>query len=447
MKTRFIKDLDKEADETLIEIQAWISSKRKHKNLTFLDIVDSTGKVQVVINKNELQQNKYFELSRLKPDTAITLYGRKRKSGAGGIEVIVSDIQIVAENKKSIFPEPRCDFDIFNEKYSDHVLKNRHIYLRNPKLAAALKFKSNFIFEAHRYFSERDFVLIDAPVLTKLLLYDDASAFKLDYSDKISGKQEVFLSQCCTFQLESAVHVFEKVYNITPSFRAEHGKSNRHLREYWHLKAELAWVNLDDLITIAEDMMYMISKNTYEKSEKELKTLDTKVNLDKLKPPFDRITYDEASEIIRKEGKDFIWGKSLSIEDEQILTKYHGEKLLWVRGIPCSAEAFPFARDSQNPLITKTCDLIAPDGFGELMGTAEKITDKKELLERMAEKGKTTPEQLERYQWYIDLRDHGMVPHGGIGVGIERVIRYLLQTNHVRNVVSFPRLYGRIPNP
>lgn len=194
-------------------------------------------------------------------------------------------------------------------------------------------------------------------------------------------------------------------------------------------------------------MLYNITKNVAEKSEDELKLLNQKIDLDNIKPPYKKITYDEAVEILHSKKINFEWGKSLGQDEEKALTKEFGEKLLFVKGIPCSAEAFPFSRDKKNPQITRTCDLISPYGFGEILGTAEKISNKKELLERMSEKGKNTPEQMKRYKWYIDLREYGCVPHGGIGMGVERLLRFLLKLPHVRDVVSFPRIYGRYPNP
>ncbi len=443
MKKEYIKDILKRKNKDVV-LYGWIKSKRVSKEIVFLDVVDSSGQMQAVVDKKNVSS--WNLANQIAPESSVLIKG-VLKRGKNNLEVGVKTIQLVGDAKLNLSPRPRQDFDIFGSSYADYVLKNRHLFLRNPKLQAVLKFKHKFLINLHKWFTEREFLFLDAPVLTELLLYDDDSAFKLDYSDKISGKQEVFLSQCNTFQLEAAIHSFEKVYNMTPSFRAEHSKSSRHLREYWHLKVEIAWANLDDLIKIAGEMLYAVAKNTVEECGNELEVLGVKVDLDKLKPPYKQITYDEALKIIHSKGNKMKWGKSFGVEEEMILTKEFGENFLFIRGIPCSAEGFPFSRDKSNIKITRTCDLIAPEGFGELLGTAEKITDKKELLERMKEKGKTTPEQMKRYQWYVDLRDYGIIPHGGIGMGIERVVRYLLKIPHVRDTISFPRLYGRYPNP
>lgn len=444
MKNLYIADVLKKSERNKsIEVLGWVKSKREAKNVIFLDVIDSSGSIQAVVSKKDVSSKDYLRISKISVESAVKVSGAVILSSQKNKEIKVSSIEVIGKVTSSLTPNPRKDFDIFKSKYADLVLKKRHLYLRNKKLMAVMKFKSNFILETHKWFNEQGFVFIDAPVLTKLLLYDDESAFKLDYSDG----EKMFLSQCNTFQLEAAVHAFEKVYNLTPSFRAEHSKSRRHLREYWHLKAEIAWADLDDMVQFAEKTFYNIAKNTVEKSEKEIETLDVRVDLNQIKPPYRRINYDEALKILHSRGNKLEWGKSLGADEEKIITHEFGEKLIFIQGIPCTAEAFPFCRDRKNPKTTRTCDLISPHGFGELFGTAEKIVDKKELLERMAEKNKTTSEQMKRYQWYVDLREYGCVPHAGMGMGVERVIRYLLKLPHVQFAVSFPRLYGRHPNP
>jgi asparaginyl-tRNA synthetase len=424
----------------------WIKARRDTKDHIFLDIVDSTGQIQAVLNKGLIKASDedYFELT---PEASIVLTGEKRLSNANGYEVHVSDFHVPGPVRIDLQPRPRSYSEFFNGNHIDHILKNRHLYLRNEKQAAVLRFKSFFLFEVHRYLNERGFVFIDAPVLTQLPLYDDSTAFKVEYRDGRRRTHDVYLSQCCTFQLEAAIHAFERVYNVTPSFRAEHSKSNRHLKEYWHLKIEIAWAQLDDLIKFAEELLHTVAKRAVGKAERELDILGLSPGLEEMAPPFETVSYERAVQIVNDSGRAFEWGRSLGIEEEKILTAEFNERPLWVRGIPCSAEAFPFARETANPKITRTCDLICPNGYGEILGTAEKITNKSELLERMAEKGKVGEKQLERYRWYMDLRDYGIVPHGGIGVGIERVIRYLLRLPHVRYATSFPRVCGRVPNP
>lgn len=444
MKRLFIGNIEGNYRNNKIGVLGWVKSIRKHSKRIFLDVTDSSGTIQAVGSKDKIPSD---IISKIRSGMSVKLSGELGSSPKNTLEIKVDNIEIIGDVTSHVTPEPRKDFNIFDSRFADHVLNNRHLYLRNPRLMAVLKFKSNFIFEIHKWFNEQGFTFIDAPVLTELLLYDDSSAFKLNYPNKGNSMQEVFLSQCCTFQLEAAVHAFEMVYNITPSFRVEPSTTRHHLSEYWHLKAEIAWANLNDLIKFSERMLYNIARNTIRRSKKELETLGVEIDLNKMRPPYKKISYDEALEAINSSGKKLDWGRSIGMDEQKILTQAFGEELLFVEGIPCAAEGFPFRRDPTNDKITLSCDLISPHGFGEILGVAEKITDKKELLERMTEKGKTSPDQLARYQWYVDLREHGCIPHGGVGMGIERAIRYLLKLNHVRDAISFPRLFGRYPNP
>lgn len=443
MKKLFIEKIIENNSKYLnknLKLLGWISKKRTHKNNCFFDLVDSTGKIQVVFENKD--DNVWRTVKRTKEEVAVKIIGKVKQSG-NKIEIMGSKLEIVGKVDFDLSPRPRSDFKIFDRKYQNHVLSNRSYYLRNPKQAAVLSFKSKLLFELHHYFQEKNYTLIDAPVLTEMLLYDDDTAF----SFKNNNGNRTWLSQCCTFQLEAAVLAFEKVYNITPSFRAEHSRSNRHLAEYTHLKIELAWADLDDLVNVLGNMIYDIGVKIKKIATKELKTLGVTIDTKNLKPPFKKISYSTAVDILNKNGHSLEWGKSLSTKGEEFLTKYFGNKFIWIQFIPCSAEGFPFKYHSTDQRLTMTSDLIAPFGFGEIGGTAEKITEKKELLERMKEKGRDTKRDLERYSSYINLRGYGIVPHGGIGVGIERLVRYFLKLPHVKDVISYPRLYGRRWNP
>ena len=430
-----------------VEILGWILNRRKTKLRIFLHVTDSTGIIRIVASQENIPSEDYEKIARLPKETAVRVAGTVSKAPDGALEVTAHTIKLVGKAHKHLSPSPRSSFPIFDERFSDHVLRNRHLYLRNPKMMAVLRFKNAFLYEIHRYFQEKEFVFIDAPVLTQLLLYEDTSAFHLAYDRPGARSSNVFLSQCCTFYLEAAILAFERVYNLTPSFRAEHSRSDRHLREYWHLKVEIAWANLDDLIELASDALFTVTCGTFGRCDREINILGQVVDLSLLEPPYPIVTYEDAVNILCHHGCQFEWGKNLSTAEEEILTHEFGDRLLWVKGIPCKAEPFPFAKDEQDPRYTRTCDLIAPGKFGELLSSAEKITERQELIDRMEEKGRTTPDDLQRYQWYIDLHDYGMVPHGGIGMGIERIVRYVLQLPHARDAISFPRVYGRHPNP
>lgn len=444
MKKIFVEDIIEYINKD-IDLKGWIISKRKQKRMIFFDLRDSSWIVQLVANMDDFSEKQFQKIAKIPLESSVSVYGWVCKT-ENQLEVKIKRIDLIGQVKKQIFPRPSSSFNIFDPQYTEQILKEKHLYLRNPRYQAIMRFKSNFIFSLHEYLIEKKFVYIDAPILTKLLLYEDSSAFLLNYNQE-DKKESIFLSQCCTFQLEAAVHAFEKVYNITPSFRAEHSKSNRHLREYRHLKVELAWVDLDDLIHEAEELFYTTAVRAIQRSKAELKILWITPNIEELKPPFPSITYDDAINLLHKKWKPFLRGKSIGTKDSEIITEHFGNKLVRISGIPCSAEGFPFKRSETNKNITKAIDLISPFGFSELLGIAEKITDKQELLERMSEKNKDSKEKLNDYGWYIGLRDFWMVPHWWIGMGIERVVRYLLRIPHIRDTVSFPRLFWRTPNP
>jgi len=441
MKETYISDVNKtfgEGDE--VRILGWIKSKRNLGGSVFLDIEDSSGNIQAVAKRHLLKNAIFNKIKKLVPESAVKIVGKVSLSPKGVKEILIKDVEIIGEANLTFTPHPRSEFNVFDPKYVDLILRNRHLFLRNRKIRAVLTFKHNFMNSLHKWFDEQGFIHIDAPILTKTLLYDENSAFKIDFfGDKL------FLTQCVAFYLEAAVMAFEKVYNLSPSFRAERSRSRRHLAEFWHLKAEVAFANLKDMKKLSEKMLHDIISRTLEKSENELKILNIDINEDEFKPPYPEITYDEAIEILHSKGNKIEWGRSLGADEERILSSEF-DKPFFVKDLPRSSQPFPFAIDSSNPNVTRAADLLAPRGYGEILGIAEKIDDKRVLLRRMKETGKTASE-IERYAWYAELRDYGHVPHSGLGMGIERVIRWLLRLPHVRDAISFPRLYGRKPYP
>lgn len=287
----------------------------------------------------------------------------------------------------------------------------------------------------HQWFRQHGFIEIHAPVLTPTPLYDDRTPIALE----VHG-QHVYLTQCVGFYLEQAVHAFEKIYNIGPSFRAEESRSKRHLMEYWHIKAELAFVDFEGLATTVEQFIHDVSQQCTTEGIHLAKVIGTELCQDGLKMPFPRIDYCEAVNWLKARGCDIEFGKSLGSDEETLLSNRFGDSPFWVVGIPRSIEPFPYVIDSNDPRRTKTADLIASHGFGELLGIAEKIHTLSMLDERLIEKGKAGDA---RYEWLRELRQYGCVPHGGFGLGLERLIRWLLQVPHVRDTIPFHRAFGR----
>jgi len=305
----------------------------------------------------------------------------------------------------------------------------------NEKIMAILKFRHILTRIVHQWFHENGFIEIHAPVLTPTPLYDDRTAMSL----KVHG-QDVFLTQCVGFYLEQAVHAFKKIYNIGPSFRAEESRSKRHLMEYWHIKAELTFVDFEDIAATVEHFIRDISEKSIREGSELARVIGTDMCEDGLKTPFPRIDYGKAVEWLKAQGSEMEFGKSLGSDDESLLSNRFGNTPFWVVGIPRSIEPFPYVIDSADPCRTKTADLIASRGFGELLGIAEKIHELPMLDERLTEKNKAGDA---RYEWLRELRQYGCVPHGGFGMGLERFIRWLLQIPHVRDTIPFHRAFGR----
>lgn len=440
MKTTYAVDLlNKLHDGESVVFYGWVKTRRRHNHVVFLDVTDSTGSVQCVV---EAEQKSAFELARrMSQETAIKVSGVLTDTGRLNPprEIRVQEIETVGSSTINISPYPRSDIDIQDPRLQEQLLDKRHFYLRNEKIAAILKFRSVLTRIVHQWFHKNGFIEIHAPVLTPTPLYDDRTAMALKVHD-----QDVFLTQCVGFYLEQAVHAFEKIYNIGPSFRAEESRSKRHLMEYWHIKAELAFVDFEDMVSVVERFIRDVSEQSVRQGREFASVIGTEMCGDGLKMPFPRIDYAEAVEWLKTQGSDMEFGKSLGSDDETLLSQQFGDTPFWVVGIPRSIEPFPYVIDATDIRRTKTADLIASRGYGELLGIAEKINTLPMLDERLAEKGKADDA---RYEWLRDLRQYGCVPHGGFGLGLERFIRWLLQIPHVRDTIPFHRAFGRRIDP
>lgn len=423
-----------------VEFYGWVKARRRHNHIVFLDVVDSTGGVQVAVDK--AVDIELYKIARtMVPEMAIKVVGLFVETGRSKPpkEIRASSIEVVGPASLPISPQPRSDLDIFDPKYTEQLLDKRYFYLRNEKIAAILKFRHVLTRIVHDWFNERGFIEIHAPVLTPTPLYDDRTPIGL----KVHG-QDVYLTQCVGFYLEQAVHAFEKIYNMGPSFRAEEGRSKRHLMEYWHIKAEIAFIDREGLIKLVEEFFRVVSGHCAVHGAELAKTIGTELCLDGLSVPFPRITYREAVDWLKKQGIDFEFGKSLGSEEEALLSNRFDNSPFWIVGIPRSIEPFPYVIDPTDPRLTMTADLIASRGYGELLGIAEKIHTLPMLDERLAEKGKAGDA---RYEWLRELRQYGCVPHGGFGMGLERLIRWFLQIPYVRDAIPFHRAFGRRIHP
>lgn len=434
MKQVYIQDLWDRPVNADVHLFGWLKARRSQGGIVFLDIADSTGSIQVVVNRSLVEKTVIDFANEIPLESSVEIRGRLARYQQKAKEIVLQTLAVVGLAERQFSPQPRGDINIFDPSLANHLLSNRHIYLRNPKIMAILKFRSILMNQVRRWFDDNGFLEIDAPILTPIPLYEDRTAIPVN----IHG-EDVFLTQCVGYYLEAAVHAFERVYNMGPSFRNEESRSRRHLLEYWHIKAELAFSNLDDIIKVVEDIIKFLTQECWRLSSDLLSTIGTSMCLHGLETPFARISYEDAITCLQQDGFAVEFGKSLGSEEEESLSRrFTGP--FWITGIPRSVEPFPYVIDSLDPRITRVADLIASNGYGELLGVAEKIHTLQMLDERMEEKGKR---QDPRYEWIREVHQFGCVPHTAFGMGLERLVRWLLNIPHVRDAIPFPRVFRR----
>ncbi len=420
--------------ESLVSFYGWVKGQRRCKTAIFLDVCDSTGTVQVVVDRSN--QPLCDVAQEMSQETAVRVIGPlKENAKARSREIWARTIEIVGPSQIDVCPYPRSDIDIFDPRLQNQLLHQRHFYLRNERIASILRFRHIVTWTIHQWFRAHGYTELHAPILTPTPLYEDRTAIPVRVH-----KQDLFLTQCVGFYMEHAVHALERIYNLGPSFRAEETHSKRHLIEYWHVKAEIAFAHFEDLFSVVEQFVSDVVKQCVEEGAELGQRVGYGINRDGLSIPFPRIEYCDAIDWLRSEGFSIDFGRSLGSAEETCLARKFGNSPFWVVGNPRSVEPFPYEIRSDDPRRTLTADLICSRGYGELLGIARKIHDLAAFDERLKEKGKGNDP---RYDWLRDLRRYGCVPHGGFGMGLERLVRWLLLLPHVRDAIPFPRLFGR----
>ena len=436
MKSFFNADVQITAPGREVLLLGWVSAIRKHANRLFLDIRDSSGKVQVVIDKD----NEYYAIAaNTPPESSVQITGVVQAASASHtdqMEVVAQTFCVINKATINLEPRPRSIPNLFDEDLTDYTLHNRHLFARSPQHMAIMRFRSKLMRILNEWFFSQGFHEVHTPLLTTVPLYDDRSVIGLEF-----GGAPTYLSQCAGFYLEAMAAGMERIYNIGPSFRGETSKSRRHLAEYWHVKAEMCWVTREDLLEFVEQTLYNVTRRCQTECVSELSDLQTEVPF--YQHPFPRITYREAVRLLQSWQVECEFGTSLNPEAEDRLAQDF-QSPFWVTSIPRKIEPFPYCIDPEDAECTMTADLILPNGYGELLGIAEKIHDPAELEIRMKEKGKF---EDPRYDWVRQLREYGSVPHGGVGMGFERLIRWLLSLGHVREAIAFPRFLHRAVYP
>ena len=426
----WISDIQKYVDQD-IEIWGWLYNKRSKGKIHFLQLRDGTGRLQGIAVKGECDESSFNTLTELKMEASLRVSGKIRADARspGGYELQVKNISLI-QNPVSDYPIGKKEHGI------DFLMENRHLWLRSTRPGAILRLRSQAIMSLRSFFYNRGFILIDTPILTGSIGESSSSLFSVPYFDL----GEAYLAQTGQLYLEAACMAFGKVYNFGPTFRAEKSKTRRHLTEFWMLEAEVAYLESEDNIHLQEEMICHLVEDILANSTAELKVLDRDIEaLKKVKPPFPRLDYGEAVEKLQKLGSDIQWGSDLGGHDETILTREY-EKPIFILNYPKKIKAFYMKENPDNPETVLCSDLLAPEGYGEIIGGSQREDSRERLTARIHEQ--ELPE--EAYRWYLELREFGSVPHSGYGLGLERVVAWLSGIQHIREASPFPRTVSRI---
>jgi len=438
----YIENLDKYVGEE-VTLRGWVYDKTKKGKLLFILLRDGTGIVQCVVFKGNVSEEVFESAKDLTQESSVIIKGKVREDqrAPGGYEIDVSDVQIVQLAK---------DYPITPKEHGDtFLLEHRHLWLRSSKQHAIMRVRAAVVKAIRDFFDGNGFKLMDSPILTPNACEGTTTLFETQYFDL--GK--AYLSQSGQLYAEASAMALGKVYTFGPVFRAELSKTRKHLTEFWMVEPEMAYFDLEDDMDLAEDLVEYIVQYVLKNCKKELETLERDISkLEKVKRPFYRMTYTEAVEwlnrnnipLIRKVGdkeveEPFPWGEDFgAVQEEAIMEQF--DKPCIIHHYPAKVKAFYMKRDPENPELVLAMDMLAPERGGEIIGGSQREDNYELLLQRIIEENLP----LEAYQWYLDLRKYGSVPHSGFGLGIERTVKWITGAKHIREVIPFPRMIHRI---
>ncbi len=428
-----------------VTIQGWVYSRTDKGKLCFLLVRDGSGFIQCVAFKGDLDEKLFDQIMRLPQESSVIITGSvredKRAPGIpGGYEVGIKDLKIIQE--------AALDYPMALKEHGvDFALDNRHLWIRMQSQWAILRVRATVISAVRRWLDEHGFVNMDTPILTPAAVEGTTTLFETPYFDEGFA----YLTQSGQLYNEADIFSFGKVYCFGPTFRAEKSKTRRHLTEFWMLEPEIAFCDLDGLIEIEEGMIAYVVQQVLKERMPELRSLGRDITrLEKITPPFPRISYDDAAKILidlynkesdpeKKELLKFEWGMDFGAPHETELTSRY-DKPLFVYGYPTAVKAFYMEPWPGRPEVCKSVDLLAPEGYGEICGGSERMSDHDLLVDRIKQHG--LPQ--EAFKWYLDLRKYGSVPHSGFGMGVERVVAWLCRIEHIREAIAFPRTIKRV---
>lgn len=427
-----VSDLHKYVGQE-VELKGWLYNKRDIGKVRFILIRDGSGIVQGVMVKNNIDENVWNIFDQLTLETSLIVRGtvREERRAPGGYELDVKDIEIfqIADG----YPITKKSHGV------EFLMDHRHLWLRSKKQWAIMRIRDEIQNAITDFLRQEGFIRIDAPILTSSAAEGTTTLFEVDYHG-----DKAYLSQSGQLYMEAAAMAHGKVYCFGPAFRAEKSKTRRHLLEFWMVEPEMAWVTFEENLEIQENMVSYIVERVLKNKRNELEILERPIEpLEKVKTPFPRITYDEAIDMLKKSGDPELekieWGEDFGAPHETYISNKF-DKPVFVTHFPTKMKAFYMQPDPNRPEVVLAADLLAPEGYGEIIGGSERIHDYDLLKKRIEEWGLP----LEDYEWYLDLRKYGTVPHSGFGLGLERTLAWIAKLTHIRETIPFPRMLHRM---
>jgi len=425
----FIEDIAKHEGQA-VRLRGWLHNRRSSGKIHFLTLRDGTGFVQCVMSKKAVGDETFANADHLAQESAVIIGGTVRADSRapGGFEVDATSLEVVSEAK---------DYPITPKEHGvDYLMDRRHLWIRSQRQQAILRVRHEVINAVRDYFNGRGFILADTPIFTPAACEGTTTLFPVQYFEDTTA----YLTQSGQLYNEANAMALGRVYSFGPTFRAEKSKTRRHLTEFWMVEPEMAYATLDDVMELAEGLIVSVVGRALDKRKQELKVLERDTSkLEQVQAPFPRMSYDEAAEILKKKGLPFEWGGDFGAPDETALSEGFDRPIM-VHRYPAAVKAFYMKPDPQRPELALGVDVLAPEGYGEIIGGGERATDYDFLVEQI--KKHNLPQ--EAFEWYLDLRRYGSVPHGGFGMGIERVVSWICGLEHLREAIPYPRMLYRM---
>ncbi|MCP3963955.1 MAG: asparagine--tRNA ligase [bacterium] len=423
-----VRQLKSHSGET-VTVRGWLANKRRSGKIGFLQIRDGSGVVQTVISRADVSEEAWEEVKRATQESTVRVTGIARvdERAPGGVEIQATDFVVRSLTE---------DYPITKKEHGTaFLMEHRHLWLRSSRQRAALAVRSEVCQAIRDFYYERNFTLIDSPILTPTSCEGTSTLFATDYFG-----EQAYLSQSGQLYLEPACAAFGKVYCMGPTFRAEKSKTRRHLMEFWMVEPEVAFLDFEGAVRLAEEFVGYLAGRVLDRCADQLAVLERDVSkIEKVTGSFPRITYREAIEILQKEGKEIAFGDDFGGEDETILANAFDQPV-FVTHFPVDMKAFYMQPDPEDSELSLAMDLLAPEGYGEIIGGSQRIHDHDLLLERLQQH--ELP--IEPFQWYLDVRKYGSFPHSGFGMGIERFAAWMCGLGHLRETIPYPRMLYKI---